>query len=192
LARKRFVECELLFRNDAEGFIPSIEEIEKDKHDCTKELRYAEYLEDGKRAFNIRDYKTAIALFQGALKIKPGSHDVMRLQEGAERLMNATVKVDVPNKGGGGTPTSNKPNPTKQITIKRRSQSPNRPLSIKIRQKGDKPQAPSPTASKKPVVVIPERTATTEKKLGRDLTYLWVALLVVAYFLLLKLLGIFG
>jgi uncharacterized caspase-like protein len=181
LARKLFGECELLFRNDAEGFIPGIDEINEEKQRCTRQLMYAEYLQDGKRAYDIRDYKMAITLFQKALENKPKDSEALRLKEAAEKLKQVSIQhtvIPAPNRGTSGR---------KKIVVNPKPAS--RPR-IKVLPKERTSKNPSPhTLHPVQTKIFGKRTVPRNWS-NKDFTYPLIALLVLIYFILLKLLGI--
>jgi len=163
-ARKKFWQCEEYYMDGKEGFVPNIREIRESRDICTKELLYEEYSEDGKRAFKIRDYRTAIQLFQKAIEIMPNDEEAIRLRNAANSLLNATGVIDFLKKG-----LPPEPAPKSKITIRRRIPAKIRPRII-VANKGDKPKRPF----YEPL----------------DLTFVWISLLIGLYFIILKLIGI--
>jgi hypothetical protein len=190
LARKLFGECEILFRKDTEGFIPGIEKIQEEKQRCTQELMFAEYLQDGKRAYDIRAYKSAIELFHRALQNKPGNLEAQKLKEAAEKLINTAGHVDV-HKGGTERPhivvRSKKPDKINQVPGRTSPRE-----RIKVVPGGHRTKsAATKSPPGQPRNILGKRTIARNQP-GRDFTYPLIALLILIYFVLLKFLGIIG
>ena len=174
LARRKLRECEELFYENKEGFIPSLEELQQKIKLCRDKLNFYEFQEDGELAFGIRDYKSAIKLFNEALSIEPHNESIINLRNAAINLSKVETKINVKKgKIKKTVPINTKGN--RNIVIGKTNKQIKRKKII---------------VKKKPIPIknSPRPVKFSSKK---DLTFLWIALLIIGYFLLTKILGIF-
>lgn len=188
-ARVFLRKCEECYREGREGFIVDLEEIKRRRFICKQQLLFEEYSDNGRRAFRIKDYASAIQLFNSALKIEPNNAAIIKLRNAATTLESAKISVEINSRGDRETnaAAANTPPPRQSITVKKNRKSTNHPprrsSPLKVTRKPK-----TPIRSTKPMYTYAE-SLPVEKK--TDLTFLWIALLALGWFLLCKLLGFF-
>ncbi len=183
-ARRKLRECEELFYENKEGFIPSIREIQQKIKLCSDKLNFFEFKEDGELAFGIRDYISAERLFNEALVIEPSNENLIKLRDAAIQLNNVDTKIDV-KIGSGKRETSRNTKGNRSIVIGKAKRL-NKKKQIIVKKK------PVPIRNSSRPIKFNRKQSTSDKKPNeKDLTFLWIGLLILGYFLLVKILGIF-
>ena len=94
-AREKFWECEAFHIKGLDGFDPALEVIQNKRNQCTKRIRFTDYKSEGKTAFRIRDYQSAIALFTKALEIDGEDEECLKLKNAATRLKELDLSMEI-------------------------------------------------------------------------------------------------
>ncbi|MTB52921.1 caspase family protein [Lewinella sp. W8] len=148
------------------NFIPTIEEIEKQIDICNRKLNFNSFLNLGKEAYRIRDYRTAITQLAQAHLLDAENQEVKRLLSAAKTAEESGRVVKIPDSK---KRTNDPPPQKKQSTVEVvKGPEDRNKIVIKPSKKKVSPGVQHTGSRKKATVVLTTNTKKLEKNVNFD------------------------